>query len=166
MKKQVSGNGKKKTNTSLALLTEIRNELVRQRKERFQNTLILATAIVMFAVPLNFLVQVAVSYLNAYHMDENGLFTDWGYDIYMWLAFFALCIIVSSFLKFFRPISRIAIHSFDWKGAFDDAETASFGGQYYKDPDGEKIWYCEFCEDEFETKKEAVEHEETCEAGD
>ena len=88
-KTKIKKRPRSQTAVMISLLNEIKNELLIERKSKLRNALILATAIVMFAVPLNFVVEVSANYIDGSF--TGGLyFWDWN-SPYYWLFF--LCII-------------------------------------------------------------------------
>ena len=144
----------------ISLLKDIKEELIIERKSKLKNALILATAIVMFAVPLNFTVEVAANYLDSSSTGDLEFF-DY-YSVYYWFFFFCIMFVITGFWSFFRPMSRIFMDSFDWESAFRDVEEENKQDEYFMDPDGEMEWYCDVCGEEFVSERQAILHEPKC----
>ena len=161
MKKIITKQPKSQNTEMISLLKEIKNELVIERKTKLKNALILATAIVMFAVPLNFTVEVAANYLDSSSTGDLEFF-DY-YSVYYWFFFFCLIFVITGFWSFFRPMSRIFMDSFDWDTAFKDLEEEQRKDGYFMDPGGEEVWYCENCDEEFLSERQAELHDGKCE---
>ena len=64
MKKPIVKRPRSPSALMISLLNEIKEELIIERESKLRNALILATAIVMFAVPLNFMVEVSANYID------------------------------------------------------------------------------------------------------
>ena len=142
----------------ISLLKDIRKELVIERKDKLRNALILATAIVMFAVPLNFMVEVSANYIDNSATGEL-VFDDFS-SIYFWLFCFCMGLVLDAFYTFFLPIPRIFMDSFDWEIAFKDIEKKVEEDEYYYSQ--ELIYPCPICDDEFESYRRIQIHEEDC----
>ena len=145
----------------ISLLKDIKNELVIERKSKLKNSLVLATAIVMFAVPLNFTVEVTANYLDSSSTGDLEFF-DY-YSVYYWFFFFCIMFVITGFWSFFRPMSRIFMDSFDWNTAFKDLEEEQKKDEYFIDLAGEEIWYCDVCNEEFLSERQAKLHCDNCE---
>jgi hypothetical protein len=144
----------------LSLLQEIKNELIIERKTKLRNALLLATAIVMFAVPLNFFVEVGANYTHAAAVGEIEFFDL--YSPYFWIGAVSLLVVTTALYKFYFPILKITIDQFDWKTALEDVSRIAKEDKYYIDPDG-LVWICEACDAEFDSVRQADIHLETCE---
>ena len=105
MKKPIKKRPRSPSALMISLLNEIKEELIIERENKLRNALILATAIVMFAVPLNFMVEVSANYIDT---TATGVlpFDDF-YSVYFWLFCFCLGAILIAFSKFYVPISKI-----------------------------------------------------------
>ena len=145
----------------ISLLEDIKNELVIERKSKLKNSLVLAIAIVMFAVPLNFTVEVTANYLDSSSTGDLEFF-DY-YSVYYWFFFICITFVITGFWSFFRPMSRIFMDSFDWNTAFQDLEEEQKKDEYFIDSAGDEMWYCEKCNEEFISERQAEIHEENCE---
>ena len=66
----------------ISLLKDIKEELVIDRQNKMRNALILATAIVMFAVPMNFMVEVTANYLDATSNGDLEFWSDNGPPVF------------------------------------------------------------------------------------
>ena len=160
MKKSIKKKPRSQTAETISLLKGIKRELVIERKTKLKNALILATAIVMFAVPLNFMVEVTSNYLDSSSTGDLE-FMDY-YSPYYWLFFICIMFVITAFWSFYRPIARIFMASFDWESAFRDVEEENKHDEYFMDPDGEMEWYCDVCEEEFVSERQAILHESEC----
>ncbi len=141
------------------LLVEIRDELAIEREQKLRNSLILATAIVMFAVPLNFMVEVSANYLDSSSTGDLEFF-DY-LSAFYWLFFFCAIFIIVAFTTFFKPMTRIFMESFDWDTAFKDLEeTGKDYDEYHIDP-GMTI-LCKICDQDFESYRGWERHKEAC----
>ena len=143
----------------ISLLKEIKEELAIERENKLRNALILATAIVMFAVPLNFMVEISSNYIDTTATGELP-FDDF-YSFYFWLFCFCLGAVVIAFIKFYVPISRIFMDSFDWDAAFRDMEETGKEYDEYHIESGTMI-FCEICDEEFESYRGWSRHEDKC----
>ncbi len=143
----------------VSLLQQIKNELIIERKTKLRNALILAMAIVMFAVPLNFMVEVSANYLDSSSTGDLDFF-DYG-TVFYWLFFGCMTVIIAAFSTFFRPMTKIFMDRFDWGTAFRDLEEEVSKDEYFKDP--ESYWYCDACGEEFRSERGVDRHIETCE---
>jgi len=137
----------------ISLLKEIKNELVIERKSKLRNALILATAIVMFAVPLNFMIEFTANYINNSLTGEME-FVDY-YSPAYWIFFIFIMFIITAFWSYFRPMMRIFGASFDWETAFRDIEEENKLDEYYMDPYEEEVWHCEDCDKIFRSERHA-----------
>ena len=144
------------------LLKEIKEELIIERKSKLRNALILATAIVLFAVPLNFMVEIGANFIDEKYTDDE-YFYGYGQALYAILAIFSVVVILGAFFSFYRPFFSIFVNQFDWETAFRDVEEAGQTDKYYMNPDGEMLWYCDVCGEEFSSERQAELHEEECE---
>ena len=144
----------------ISLLKDIKEELVIDRQNKMRNALILATAIVMFAVPMNFMVEVTANYLDS---ASNGNLEFWSdnilspYYILFWVCF---GFIIFAFWNFFRPISRIFLDGFDWEIAFKDVEKEGEEDTYHVLQDS--VYVCEICSEEFQSYRRFEIHDEEC----
>ncbi|MDC0526388.1 hypothetical protein OAO35_00350 [Euryarchaeota archaeon] len=146
----------------ISLLREIKKELIIERKTKLKNALVLATAIVMFAVPLNFVVEVTSNYIDSSSTGDLK-FMDYK-TVYYWLFMISIVFVISAFTQFFKPMSRIFMDSFDWEAAFKDLEEENKADEYFMDPEEENIWACEYCGDEFRSHRQTEIHERGCES--
>ena len=146
----------------ISLLQEIRKELITERKTKLRNALILATAIVLFAVPLNFMVEVAANYLDSSSTGDL-VFVNL-HSVFYWLFWGCMVVIIFAFITFFRPMVRIFWDSFDWDTVFKDLETEGRKDEYFVD--SEKYWYCDACGEEFGSERGIDRHIETCEVAE
>ena len=144
----------------ISLLKEIREQLHIERKRKLRNALILAMAIVMFAVPLNFMIEFTANYIDGSLTGELEFF-DY-YSPGYWLFFIFFMFLVVAFWRFFRPMRRIFSASFDWEAAFRDVEEENKQDEYFMNPDGEMEWYCDVCGEEFVSERQAILHEPEC----
>lgn len=142
----------------ISLLKSIREELIIERENKLRNALILATAIVMFAVPLNFMVEVSANYIDTTATGELQ-FDDF-YSYYFWLFCFCMGLVLVAFSKFYIPISRIFMDSFRWDLVFKDVERKGEDDAYhiYSD-EGIECWVCE---EDFESLRSMELHEADC----
>ena len=138
---------------------EIRDELIIERKDKLRNSLVLATAIVMFAVPLNFMVEVSANYISSSVGSEVDFFA---YDtFYFWLFVFSIIFVLVAFTTFFFPMTEIFMDNFDWDTAFKDLEeTGKDYDDYYKDPDSSIE--CKICDETFESYRGWDRHKDDC----
>ena len=142
----------------ISLLKEIRGELALERKNKVRNALILATAVVMFAVPLNFAVEISANYIDS-NTDAPDTFDDFS-SYYFWLFCFCMGAVLVALSKFYLPISRIFMHNFDWETAFEDIEKEGKDDDYNINPD--EVYVCDICLKEFPSIRSYKIHEEDC----
>lgn len=143
----------------ISLLNEIKDELIIERENKLRNALILATAIVMFAVPLNFMVEVTANYIDSSSTGDLEFMNY--YSVYYWFFFFCAAFIIAGFFTFFRPMSRIFMNSFDWNAAFKDMEETGKEYDEYHIESGTTI-FCKICYQEFESYRGWERHKDTC----
>ena len=137
----------------ISLLKEIKEELVIERKRKLRNALILAMAIVMFAVPLNFMIEFVANYIDS---SLTGDLDFWNYySPAYWVFFIFIMFLVTAFWNYFRPMMRIFGASFDWETAFSVIEEENRQDEYYMDLDEEEVWYCDVCEKVFRSERHA-----------
>jgi hypothetical protein len=144
----------------ISLLEEIKEELAHERKNKLRNALILATAIVMFAVPLNFAVEISANYIDG-NAKAPETFTDY-YSYYFWVFCFCMGAVLVALSKFYFPISRIFMNSYDWEAAFEDIEKEGEDDEYHMHPDGDLVDICDICSEEFQSFRRYKIHEEDC----
>ena len=140
----------------ISLLKEIKEELVFERDNKLRNALILATAIVMFAVPLNFAVEISANYIDG-NTKAPETFDDFS-SYYFWLFCFCMGAVLVALSKFYLPISRIFMNSFDWEMAFEDIEKESEEDVYSMD----SIFECDICSETFQSYRRYEIHKEGC----
>ena len=158
MKKIATKRPKNQNTEVISLLKDIKEELIIERKSKLKNALILATAIVMFAVPLNFTVEVAANYLDSSSTGDLEFF-DY-YSVYYWFFFFCIMFVITGFWSFFRPMSRIFMDSFDWNSAFKDLEEEHRKDEYFVEAG--MGYECPGCLEFFESYRSMEIHEEDC----
>ena len=142
----------------ISLLNEIREELIIERESKLRNALILATAIVMFAVPLNFAVEISANYIDG-NTKAPETFDDF-HSYYFWLFCFCMGAVLIALSKFYMPISRIFMDKFDWETAFEDIEKKGEDDEYYVSL--EEHYVCDICPESFKSYRSYEVHEEDC----
>ncbi len=69
--------------------------------------------------------------------------------------------VLIAFSKFYLPISRIFMDSFDWDSAFSDIEeTGKEYDEYYIESDTNVL--CKICDKDFESYRGWERHEDAC----
>ena len=158
MKKPIKKRPRSSSALMISLLKDIKKELVIERKDKLRNALILATAIVMFAVPLNFMVEVSANYID--NSATGVLVFDDFSSIYFWLFCFCMGLVLFAFYNFYLPISRIFMDSFDWEIAFKDVEKEGEEDSYHVLQDS--VYECDICSKDFSSYRRYEIHEEDC----
>tara|TARA_B100000029_G_C17170630_1_gene813131 strand:- start:64 stop:603 length:540 start_codon:yes stop_codon:yes gene_type:complete len=160
VKKPIKKRPRSSSAVMISLLKDIKEELVIDRQNKMRNALILATAIVMFAVPMNFMVEVTANYLDATSNGDLEFWPDNFLSPYYILFWMCLGFIIFAFWNFFRPISRIFLDGFDWEIAFKDVEKEGEEDTYHVLQDS--VYECNICLEEFQSYRRVEIHEEAC----
>ncbi len=158
MKKPIKQKPRSSSAVMISLLKEIKEELVFERENKVRNALILATAVVMFAVPLNFAVEISANYIDG-NTKVPETFDDFS-SYYFWLFCFCMGAVLISLSKFYLPLSRIFLNSYDWETQFQDIEKGGEEDLYFLYQDN--VFECVICSEDFPSLRRYEIHEEGC----